>query len=65
MKKIKKLFRKLWNNKVFRTFLQTFIGTFAAGYALGMDDKAMMALLTSALSAAVCAAMNVGSYESR
>ena len=65
MKKIKKFFKKLWNNKVFRTFLQTFIGTFATGYALGMDDKALLTLLSSAISAGVAAAMNIGSYESR
>lgn len=61
---MKKILKKVWRNKVFRTFLQTFLATFAGGFALGMDDKSLYALVISSLSAAICAIMNVGNYES-
>ena len=64
MKNIKSIIKKIWRNKVFRTFLQTFIATFAGGYAIGLDDKGLYALFISSLSAAICAIMNVGKYES-
>ena len=64
MKKIKSFLLKIWNNKVFRTFLQAFIGTFCAGYIVGLDDKEIVALLVSSLSAGICAIMNIGKYES-
>lgn len=64
MKKIKRALLKIWNNKVFRTFLQAFFGTFCAGYVLGLSDKETLALLVSSISAGICAIMNVGKYES-
>ncbi len=64
MKKIKKFLLKIWNNKVFRTFLQAFVDTFCAGYVFGLDDKELVALFVSSLSAGICAIMNVGKYES-
>ena len=61
---MKKVIKKVWNNKIFRTFFQTFIATFASGYAMGMNDVALKSLAISSLSAAICAVMNIGRYES-
>lgn len=53
------MIKKLFKNKVFRTFLQTFIAVFAGGFAIGMDEVALKSLVVSALSAAICAVMNM------
>ena len=58
------MIKKIWKNKVFRTFFQAFIGTFCAGFVLGLNDKELIALLVSAISAGICAIMNIGNYES-
>ena len=57
-----KLIKKIWENKIFRTFLQTFIAVFAGGFATGMDSVALKSLAVSALSAAICAVMNMKEY---
>ena len=57
-----KLIKKIWKNKIFRTFLQTFIAVFAEGFATGMDSVALKSLAVSALSAAICAVMNMKEY---
>ena len=61
---MKNFINKVWRNKVFRTFFQTFIATFCGGYALGLDDKELLTLIVSSLSAAICAIMNIGNFES-
>ena len=55
-----KTIKKVWKNKVFRTFFQTFIPVFVSGYATGMDSVAIKSLLISSASAGICAVMNIG-----
>lgn len=59
-----KTIKKIWKNKMFRTFFQTFIPVFVSGYATGMDSVAIKSLLISSASAGICAVMNIGKMES-
>lgn len=61
---MKNFIKKIWKNKIFRTFIQTFIAVFLGGYAIGMDSTALKSLIVSAISAGICAVMNIGNMES-
>lgn len=49
--------RKIWNNRVFRTFIETIIATIAAYFMTNSifdtDSKILLGLLISAISTAV------------
>ena len=53
--------KKLWNNRVFRTFLQTAVATiftyFAAVNIFDIDSKAIISLLISAIATGLAAIM--------
>ena len=36
---MKKVIKKVWNNKIFRTFFQTFIAIFAGGSTTTIEDN--------------------------
>lgn len=54
-------FKKIWNNRVFRTFIQTLLGTifsyFAINNILETNDKVLFGLLISAISTALAKIM--------
>ena len=47
-------FKKLWNNRIFRTFIQTMFSTvftyFAVTNIFEINDKALLSLLISAIA---------------
>ena len=47
-------FKKLWNNRIFRTFVQTVIATMATYFMtnnlIDIDDKALIGLIISAIA---------------
>lgn len=49
--------KKLWNDRIFRTYIETIIGTIAAFFMsnniLDTDNKVLIGLLISAISTAV------------
>jgi len=53
--------KRLWNNRVFRTFLQTTFATiftyFASSNIFNINDKELMALLISAIATGLSAIM--------
>lgn len=61
--------KKLWNNRIFRTFIQTIIGTIAAYFMtnniLDIDDKAIFGLLISAISTGVAKVMPLFDEEGK
>ena len=54
-------FKKIWNNRVFRTFVQTLLGTIFSYFAINnifeTDDKVLFGLLISAISTALAKIM--------
>lgn len=54
-------FRKLWNNRIFRTFVQTIIATIATYFmttnVFDIDNKALFGLIISAISTAIAKIM--------
>lgn len=54
-------FKKLWNNRIFRTFIQTILGTifsyFAVNNIFETDNKILLGLLFSAFSTAMAKIM--------
>lgn len=54
-------FKKLWNNRKFRTFLQTLISTiatyFMATNVFEIDSKAIISLIITAMATALSAVM--------
>lgn len=56
---MKKLFKKLWSNRPFRTFLQGFIGTIASSYLIDLDINGYKALIISAVMAGLSAVMSL------
>jgi uncharacterized membrane-anchored protein len=54
-------FKKIWNNRKFRTFLQTLISTittyFMATNIFEIDSKAMISLLITAIATGLSAVM--------
>ena len=55
---MKKILKKIWSNRPFRTFLQGFTVTFCAGYFTGMDINGLKALIMSCLMAGLSALMS-------
>lgn len=59
--------KKLWNNRVFRTFLQTVFATiftyFTAVSIFDVDSKAMIGLIISAVATGLAAIMPLFSEE--
>lgn len=53
--------KKLWNNRIFRTFLQTTISTIVTFFTLNnifeIDDKAIISLIISAIATGLSAIM--------
>ena len=54
-------FKKIWNNRIFRTFVQTVVATIAAYFmtnnVFDIDNKAIFGLLISAISTGVAKVM--------
>ena len=54
-------FKKIWNNRIFRTFVQTILGTifsyFAVNNIFETNDKILFGLLISAFSTAMAKIM--------
>lgn len=54
-------FRKIWNNRIFRTFVQTIIATIATYFmttnVFDIDNKALFGLIISAISTAIAKIM--------
>ena len=54
-------FKKIWNNRIFRTFIQTVLGTifsyFAVNNIMDTDNKVLFGLLVSAISTALAKIM--------
>ena len=59
--------KKLWNNRIFRTFLQTVFATiftyFTAVNIFDIDSKAIIGLLISAIATGLSAIMPLFSEE--
>lgn len=59
--------KKLWNNRIFRTFLQTIISTIATYFAavniFDIDNKAIIGLLISAIATGLAAVMPLFNEE--
>lgn len=53
--------KKLWNNRIFRTFIQTTISTIVTFFTINnifeIDDKALMGLIISAIATGLSAIM--------
>lgn len=54
-------FKKIWNNRIFRTFVQTIIATMATYFmttnVFDIDNKALFGLIISAISTAIAKIM--------
>lgn len=54
-------FKKIWNNRIFRTFVQTIIATIATYFmttnVFDIDNKAILGLIISAISTAIAKIM--------
>ena len=54
-------FKKLWNNRIFRTFIQTVLGTlfsyFAVNNIFETDNKILFGLIISAISTGIAKIM--------
>ena len=56
-----KRFKKIWNNRIFRTFIQTIISTIVTFFSINnvfdIDNKALLGLIISAIARAIAAIM--------
>lgn len=56
-----KRFKKIWNNRIFRTFIQTIISTIVTFFSINnvfdIDNKALLGLIISAIATAIAAIM--------
>lgn len=56
-----KKFKKIWNNRIFRTFIQTIISTMATFFTINnifdIDNKALLGLIISAIATGIAAIM--------
>ena len=56
-----KRFNKIWNNRIFRTFIQTIISTIVTFFSINnvfdIDNKALLGLIISAIATAIAAIM--------
>lgn len=54
-------FKKIWNNRIFRTFIQTIISTIVTFFSINnvfdIDNKALLGLIISAIATAIAAIM--------
>ncbi len=61
------MLKKLWNNRIFRTFLQTVLATvftyFTAVNVFDIDSKAIIGLIISAVATGLAAIMPLFSEE--
>jgi uncharacterized membrane protein len=59
--------KKLWNNRIFRTFLQTAISTIVTFFTINnifeIDDKALISLIISAIATGLSAIMPLFNEE--
>jgi uncharacterized membrane protein len=59
--------KKLWNNRIFRTFLQTTISTIITFFTINnifeIDDKALISLIISAIATGLSAIMPLFNEE--
>ena len=53
--------KKIWNNRIFRTFIQTIISTIVTFFSINnvfdIDNKALLGLIISAIATAIAAIM--------
>lgn len=64
MKKIKKILKKLWANRPFRTFIQGFLGVLAGTEIFSVDDMTIVVkLIISAIMAGISAVMSLSTGE--
>ena len=61
--------KKLWNNRIFRTFLQTTISTIVTFFTINnifeIDDKAIISLIISAIATGLSAIMPLFNEEDK
>lgn len=61
--------KKLWNNRIFRTFLQTTISTIVTFFTINnifeIDDKAIISLIISAIATGLSAIMPLFNEEEK
>lgn len=54
-------FKKIWNNRIFRTFVQTMLSTIFTYFAITnifeVNDKALLSLIISAIATALAKIM--------
>lgn len=59
--------KKIWNNRIFRTFLQTTISTIVTFFTINnifeIDDKAIISLIISAIATGLSAIMPLFNEE--
>jgi uncharacterized membrane protein len=59
--------KKIWNNRIFRTFLQTTISTIITFFTINnifeIDDKALISLIISAIATGLSAIMPLFNEE--
>lgn len=60
-------FKKLWNNRIFRTFIQTTFSTMITYFTINnifeIDDKALIGLIISAIATGLSAIMPLFNEE--
>ena len=60
-------FKKLWNNRIFRTFIQTTFSTMFTYFTINnifeIDDKALISLIISAIATGLSAIMPLFNEE--
>lgn len=59
--------KKIWNNRIFRTFIQTTISTIVTFFTINnifeIDDKALISLIISAIATGLSAIMPLFNEE--
>ena len=62
-------FKKIWNNRIFRTFIQTIVATIATYFAttniFELDDKVLLSLIISAIATALAKIMPLFDEEGK
>lgn len=62
-------FKKLWNNRIFRTFIQTIIATIATYFmttnVFEINNKAILGLIISAISTGIAKIMPLFDEEGK
>ena len=66
MKKVKGFLKKLWANRVFRTFIQGFFGVFAGVQLFDLQDmNVVKTLIISGIMAGLSAVMSLSTGEDK